>query len=297
MIIGIDVGYSNTKVFSKSSTDIFLSTIEEGTNEVNKKSIKVEFEGKEYTIGEKTGRFSVDLNKINDKTFQLCLYTAIARQMKNTNVADIELVTGLPAEYFKSQKQELIDSLEGKTINIVLNNEPKRFTITKCIVFPQSAGLFLLNPKDFENNDNIIVDIGGVTVDVSVFSDMSLLKTGTYELGMLKLYDKLVQAIKSEYSVSYDLLSAEKIIITNKIIKDGKGIDVTDLVSSTLRSHADTILMNVKNGFKEYNTSNRNFIGGGSYILRNYLPVAVNKDDIYTNAKAFYKIGVDKFES
>lgn len=297
MIIGIDVGYSNTKVYGKNGTDIFLSTIEEGTNEVNKKAIKVEFEGKEYTIGEKTGKFSVDLNKINDETFRLCLYTAIARQMKNTNVEGIELVTGLPAEYFKSQKQELIDSLEGKTITIVLNNEPKRFTITKCIVFPQSAGLFILNPKDFENNDNVIVDIGGVTVDVSVFSDMSLLKTGTYELGMLKLYDKLIQAIKAEYSVSYDLLSAEKIITTNKIIKDGKKVDVTELVDRILRSHADTIIMNVKNGFAEYNTSNRNFIGGGSYTLRNYLPVDVKQDDIFTNAKAFYKIGVEKFES
>lgn len=296
MILGIDVGYSNTKVFSKGGTDIFLSTVEEGTNEVNKKAIKVEFEEKEYTIAEKTGKFSVDLNKIKDETFKLCLYTAIARQMKDT-VADIELVTGLPAEYFKEQKQELIDSLEGKTINIVLNNKPKRFTITKCIVFPQSAGLFILNPKDFENNDNIVIDIGGVTVDVSAFNDMVLTKSGTYELGMLKLYDKLIQDIKSHYSVSYDLLNAEKIIISKKIIKDGKGIDVTELVNRVLKNHADTIIMNVKNGFKQYDTSNRNFVGGGAYRLRNYLPIDVKEDNIYTNAKAFYKIGVDKFES
>jgi plasmid segregation protein ParM len=168
MILGIDVGYLKTKIQSKSGTDIFLSTLQEGTNEVNNKAIKIEFDGKEYTIGEKVGNFSTDLNKIEDPIFKMCLYTAIARQMKD-NVADIQLVTGLPAKYFKNQKQQLIDSLEGKTINIILNDVPKRFTIKKCIVFPQSAGLFILNPKSFEDAKNIVIDIGGVTVDISVF--------------------------------------------------------------------------------------------------------------------------------
>ncbi|OOM17234.1 StbA protein [Clostridium saccharobutylicum] len=295
MILGIDVGYSNTKVNGKDGTDIFLSTLEEGTNEVNKKAIKIEYKGKEYTIGEQTGDFSTDLNKIHDPIFEMCLYTAIARQMKDT-VEDIYLVTGLPAEYFKSQKQELIDSLEGKTINIVLNDNPKRFTIKKVLVFPQSAGLFILNPNEFENNDNIIVDIGGVTVDVSVFSDMILLKTGTYELGMLKLYGKIIQSIKSDYSISYDLLEAEKRILTKKIIKDGKKIDITTLINKALKDHTQSIIRNIKNDFSEYNTYNRNFIGGGAYRLREYLPLEVQEDDIYTNAKAFYKIGVEKFE-
>lgn len=296
MILGIDVGYSNTKICSKEGNDIFLSTTEEGTNEVNKKAIKIEYKNKEYTIGEKTGKFSVDLNKIKDETFILCLYTAIARQMKDT-VADIELVTGLPAEYFKSQKQELINSLEGTTVNLVINDEPKRFTIKKVLVFPQSAGLFILNPQNFEGNDNIVIDIGGLTVDVSVFDSYTLKKPGTYELGMLKLYDKVVQALKSEpYSVSYDLLAAEKIINTKKIIKDGKSMDVADLINKILRDHTDLIIRTVKNGFSEYDTCIRNFVGGGAYMLKDYLPVEVKKDDIYTNAKAFYKIGVDKFE-
>ncbi|MZK53308.1 ParM/StbA family protein [Clostridium beijerinckii] len=296
MILGIDVGYSNTKIYSKEGSDIFLSTMEEGTNEVNKKAIKIEYKNKEYTIGEKTGKFSVDLNKIKDETFILCLYTAIARQMKDT-VADIELVTGLPAEYFKSQKQELINSLEGTTVNLVINDEPKRFTIKKVLVFPQSAGLFILNPQNFEGNDNIVIDIGGLTVDVSVFDSYTLKKPGTYELGMLKLYDKVVQALKSEpYSVSYDLLAAEKIINTKKIIKDGKSMDVADLINKILRDHTDLIIRTVKNGFSEYDTCIRNFVGGGAYMLKDYLPVEVKKDDIYTNAKAFYKIGVDKFE-
>lgn len=296
MILGIDVGYSMTKVYSKKGTDIFMSTVEDGINDVNKKAVKIEFEGREYTIGEKTGNFSVDLNKINDKTFRFCLFTAIARAMKNDTVAEIQLVTGLPVEYYKTQKQQLINSLEGLKVTLVLNDEPKKFTITRCLVFPQSAGLFILNPNKFIG-DNIVVDIGGLTVDVSYFDEMTLSKSGTYELGMLKLYDKIIQAVKSEYQVSYDTLQAEKIITGKQIIKDGSIIDVTDLVNRVLRTHAETITMNIKNGFKEYDTSKRTFIGGGSYILKDFLPGIIDKDDIYTNAKAFYLVGVDKFES
>jgi plasmid segregation protein ParM len=295
-ILGIDVGYLHTKVCGAKGTDIFLSTLVEGTNEVNKKAIKIEHNGKSYTIGERSGKFSTALNKIQDPIFRLCLFTAIARQMKNDTVADIYLITGLPAEYFQDQKQELMESLEDITETIVINNVPKRFTIRKCIVFPQSAGLFILNPQDFEGTDNIVIDIGGLTVDVSLFNDLTLVKTGTFELGMLKLYDKVVQAIKAKHRVSYDTLRAVKIIKDNKIIVDGKDIDVTNLIDKILQDHTDEIIMNVVNRFKEYHTSIRNFMGGGSWDLKKYLPEPVKKDDIYLNAKAFYQVGVSKFE-
>lgn len=295
MILGLDVGYSMTKVCFSRGTDIFLSTIEEGINDVNK-AITIEYEGKEYTIGEKTGAFSTDMNKINDLTFRLCLYTAIARAMRNDLICDVSLVTGLPIEYYKAQKQELIDSLKGLSVTMLYNGEPKRFTITNCLVFPQSAGLFILNPDKF-TGDNIVIDIGGLTVDVSYFNDMKLLKSRTYELGTLKLYDKVVQSIKSDYGVSYDVLKAESIINTGRIIKDGRVIDVKDLVNVVLKRHAEEIMRNIKNGLSEYDTSNRTFIGGGSLVLKDYLPDKIQEENIYINAKAFYLIGVDKFES
>lgn len=298
IILGVDVGYRNTKIYGANGTDIFSSTVEEGINEVNKKAIKVEFEENEYTIGQNNGSFSTDLNKIHDPIFRICLFAAIARQMEKTEsiVSDVTLVTGLPAEYFKAQKEDLIKSLRRTTINIVLNNKPYRFTISNCIVFPQSAGLFLLNPENFKDQDNIIVDIGGLTIDISIFDKYTLVNTRTYELGMLKLYDKLVQAIKSEYSVSYDVLKAEDVIKKKTIIKDNKTIDVTVLVEKVLRKHTNEILMNVANGSKEYYTHKRNFIGGGVKYLKPYLPDALKNDDLYTNAKAFYKVGVAKFE-
>jgi len=296
-IMGVDVGYSHTKTCSAKGTDIFISTIEEGVLEINRKAINIEYNEKEYTVGEKSGNFSTDLSKINDPIFRICLFTAIARQLDDDDlIVDINLVTGLPAEYFKEQKQDLIDSLKGTSETLIYKEIPRKITISDCIVFPQSAGVFVLNPKDFEGENNIIIDIGGLTVDVAFFQDYVLTKTGTYELGMLKLYDKVVQAIKAVHKVSYDTLQAERIIKNKKITVDDKGIDVTDSVNEILKKHTDKILMDVKNGFKEYSTSRRTFIGGGAYTLKENLPGEVKKDDIYLNAKAFYEVGVKKFE-
>ncbi|MDP4146783.1 MAG: ParM/StbA family protein [Bacillota bacterium] len=294
MIMGIDVGYSNTKVCSKEGVDIFRSTVAQGIVDINK-SIQIEFQGKEYTIGENNGIFSVKINKINDIAFKLCLFTAIARNLRNGD-ENVELVTGLPVQYYKEQKSELKESLEGVSVNMMINDKPIHFSIIKCVVFPQSAGLFVLKPEKF-SGDNIVIDIGGMTVDVSYFNNMTLQDYRTYELGMIKLYDKIVQNIKAEYGISYDLLHAQNIIDSKEVIKDGQIVDCSDLVNQTLKSHAQLIINRVSAGLDQYDTSKRQFIGGGAYILRDYLPTEVSQDDIYSNARAFYQIGVDKFEN
>lgn len=296
--LGIDVGYYSTKVTSRTGNDIFVSTVSEGIFDINNTAIKVEFEGNEYTIGEKSGSFSVSLNKIEDFTFRLCLFTAIARQLKYSSEKEIvNIVTGLPVQYYSNQKKELAASLEGKKVTIVLNEKAIHFEINKCLVFPQSAGLFILRPNEFKGS-TIVIDIGGMTVDASYFQGITLdkSKVKTYELGMLKLYDNIVQEIKSKYNVSFDTLSVEEIIGSKSFIKDGEIIDCTDLINKQLKAHTRNIIMNVTLGIKEYDTSRRFFVGGGSYILKDYLPGEVNKNDIFINSEAFYAIGVNKFE-
>ncbi|MCD3217849.1 ParM/StbA family protein [Clostridium botulinum C] len=291
MILGIDVGYSHTKVWSKDNYFSFKSSIEEGCLDVCS-SIQVEFEGNEYTIGENNGIYDNELNKIDSINFKLCLYTAIAKAMKN-DVEDIELVTGLPAQYYQSQKDNLIKELTNKKITIVLNGKPKRFTITNVIVFPQSAGILILEPQKLVG-DVCVVDIGGFTVDISYFSNKKLRKLSTLELGMNVLANSLVEAIKTNYSVSYDILKVDDILDSNVIVKNNVTINIEDTIDKVLKKHAKLIDNRLK-GISEYNISKHIFTGGGSLRLAKYFSEELDKDTIYTNAKAFYKIGVEKF--
>lgn len=295
MIMGIDVGYSHTKVYSSNGKDIFRSTVTNGIMDININAIKVKIGGNEYTVGENTGAFSVKLNKIDDSVFRLCLYTAIARNIKrDDDCDDVQLVIGLPIQYYKDQKRDLKTALEGVRVSLFLNDKPISFNITKCVVFPQSAGVFVLHPELFEGS-NMVIDIGGMTVDVSYFHDMTLQDFRTYELGMIKLYDKLVQNVKAEFGVSYDILSAEDIIKHKKIYRDGDAIDCSKVVENTLKTHANLIINRVIAGLSQYETSQRHFIGGGAFTLKDFLPSLANKENIFANAEAFYRIGAERF--
>ena len=294
MILGIDVGYSHTKVYGVNGEFTFRSTIEEGSLDITS-AIIAELDGKTYTIGEETGIYATDLNKIKTLNFKLCLYTAIAKAMKRKSSEEIQLVTGLPAQYYQSQKDELIKELKGKNITMSLNGEPKRFNITDVIVFPQSAGVLLLNPEKLKG-DVAIIDIGGFTVDVSCFNNKKLMKLYTLELGMNVLANSLVQKIKSEYEVSYDVLKADDILNSNEIIKDGKSINIEKLIDNVLEAHWK-ITENRLKGISEFNTSKRIYVGGGTLRLAKFINVDIEEDTIYTNAKAYFRIGCDKFES
>lgn len=293
MKLGIDVGYSHTKVIGENIEFTFKSTIEEGALDIGN-SIRVDFEGKTYTVGEQNGLYATDINKIHSLNFKICLYTAIAKAMKNKTNEEIQLVTGLPAQYYQAQKEDLMKELQGKKVTITLDDEPKRFTITDVIVFPQSAGVLLLAP-DKLRGDVCVIDIGGFTVDVSYFNNKKLRKLHTLELGMNVLANTLVQKIKAEYGVSYDVLKADDILDTNEIIKDGKGINIESLVDEVLESHTKLIENRLK-GLQEYNLSKHIFVGGGSLRLAKFLNIEIDKDTVYTNAKAYYKIGCEKYE-
>lgn len=287
MIVGVDVGYTYTKHYSAYAKEIFRSTVKEVSIDINK-GIVIEFQGREYTIGEK-GSYSVDLNKIQDETFQYCLYTAIAQAMQ-TNSDIVDLVTGLPVGYYTTQKQFLKDSLEGKDVFIKYNGKHKVFTINRCLVFPQSAGLFALYPELFDNK-MIVIDIGGMTVDVSYFEGFKLIKYRTYPMGMLVLYGAIIQAINAEYAVNLDLLDGE-MLISEGIQIEGKAVDIEHII----RKHTEDILRPIQLEFP-YKIAKKVFIGGGAIALKEYLPGIVREDSIYDNAKAFYEIGVSHFDS
>lgn len=293
MKLGIDVGYSHTKVIGENIEFTFKSTIEEESLDIGN-SIRVDFDGKTYTVGEQNGLYATEINKMHSLNFKICLYTAIAKAMKNKTNAEIQLVTGLPAQYYQAQKEDLIKELQGKKVTITLNDEPKRFTITDVIVFPQSAGVLLLEPNKLKG-DVCVIDIGGFTVDVSYFNNKKLRKLHTLELGMNVLANTLVQRIKAEYGVSYDVLKVDDILDTNEIVKDGKPINIEMLIDDVLESHTKLIENRLK-GLQEYNLSKHIFVGGGSLRLSKFLDIEIEPDTIYTNAKAYYKIGCEKFE-
>lgn len=301
--VGIDVGYLYTKsCFGMGDTsqdcDIFKSVIREDKIGLGN-SIHVKIEDKEYTVGDNKGIFSGDLNKIDDEVFKVCLYTAIARAIEKSqrnNFRDdfdsIELVTGLPVGQYKSQMKKLRESLFGKEVLMRLNSELYAFTITNVAIFPQSSGVFLLENIE---GDVLVIDWGSKTVDCSLFSDMQLIDFRTYsDYGMLSLYGKIIQDINDKEGVSLDKLKGEEVLKKRSVYyKDASHSYNPDPIVNT---HIKEVLNLIKTDLP-FDESRKIFIGGGSLDLKKYLPESykVWEDGIYTNAKAFYEVALEKF--
>lgn len=295
--MGIDVGYSHTKVVTGRGKDVFRSTVREGVIDINVKSTVIEVDGVKYTIGER-GRITVQEDKINDPNFEMLLMTAILRNVddKLTNI-DVNLVTGLPIAWYPKQKDSLKDFLDNKDICIKYKNKDRYIHIKECLVFPQSAGLPLNYPKDFSDGvTHIVIDIGGLTVDVSYFEGRRIVKYESYQLGMLKFYARLRGAINAQFNVEVDDQDVERFIEEGAVTFKQKQHDFD--FAKHFNAHMDEIMTKIKTDFPYDIVHRVTFVGGGSLRFKEYLPTnnGVDCDEIQSNADAFYNVGVQKFE-
>lgn len=295
MRISADIGYNTTNFIGHNTQGSFLSTVKEKLHELETAKYTVEYNNKTYLIGNIDGFTSMEHVRDRDSIFHICLYTAIAAAMTSPVDNNVRVITGLPAQFFAEQKNSLIRALENRRILMKLNGETRNFTITKVIVFPQSAGLFLYD-KSLVEKDTLVVDIGGGTLDISYMSSGQFKEAKTYPLGVNSTYDVLLQEL-SKYGVNYsNRMKAEEIIADKTIFVEGKEVDVKRDIDNVLRIRAKEILNAIKQAFPEQSRYSRwVFIGGGSLLLKNYLSDYKVLDDAQmVNVKTYDIIGNSK---
>lgn len=296
LTMGIDVGYSHVKTVTKNGSDSFRSTVKQGAIDINTQSTVIDYEGKKLTIGER-GRITVNANKINDENFEPLLLTAILKNMDQDQVdVDVNLVTGLPIAWYAKQKDLLKDFLANKQITVGYKGIDRNIHILDCIVFPQSAGLALTSPKDFsDGKTNLVIDMGGLTVDVSYYEGRQIVKYESYQMGMLKFYAKVASEINALYNVDVDDQDVERFIEQGAVTisEEQKDFDFAKF----FRSHMDEIVTKIKTDFPYDIVNKKTFVGGGALRFNNYLPTnnGIKCNQIMSNAEAFYNVGVQKF--
>ncbi|AGF59394.1 MULTISPECIES: ParM/StbA family protein [Clostridium] len=295
MRISADIGYNTTNFIGHSMEGSFSSTVKEKIHELETAKYTVEYNNKTYLIGNDDGFTSTEQTRDKDIIFHICLYTAIAATMTSTIDNNVRVVTGLPAQFFAEQKGSLIKALENRRVFMKLNGESRSFTITKVVVFPQSAGLFLYD-KSLVERDTLVVDIGGGTLDIAYMSNGQFKEGRTYPLGVNSTYDVLLQEL-SKYGVNYsNRMKAEQIIADKSIFVEGRDVNVEKDIDNILNLRAGEIVNAVKQAFPEQSKYSRFvFIGGGALLLKNYLNEYKVLDDAQMiNVKTYDIIGKSK---
>jgi plasmid segregation protein ParM len=293
-VLGLDVGYAMTKVCTKDDAFSFRSTIKTGSIDVNRDDIVIGMAGKTYTVGASNGTGTTKRNKIYTEVFDVCVMSAIVKAFEDKDEINVNLVTGLPISYYNGQRAKLIEALKGREEVIMYKKRERKIKINDCIVFPQSAGIKLLHKKDISEKTQLVIDIGGLTVDVSYFEKGVLVSYKSYPLGVLKFYSYLVQQVAEELSIDYTVATIED-AIDDGIIYDEEKIDFD--FKQRFEYWLNQIIEEIRVDFPYDSVFKKTWMGGGSLRFKPYIKKdrGVKIDEVYTNAKAFYAIGDAKF--
>lgn len=295
--LGLDNGYRYTK---DSLGNKFLSTIKEGKDiSYNKDTIRIKYDGVDYIIGHEAGDYVADVNKVHSNVTKLCTLTALAMAFPEEPHVDVKLAVGLPVTYFNKQNEDFRKVLLGygtQEFEIFKNGKfvKQSVTISSVDVYPQSVGVILLDLANAKSQRNLVIDIGGSTVDVSIYNGLKMLNWATYNLGMMNLYGSMIKEVNPAEELSEKPHKMDE-FIEKGVLKAGNKTVPLSKYSYIIDSHVKEIANSIKHTFNDWKTVDNIYItGGGSIRLKPQLerefadntPI-LTEDAQFTNAKAF----------
>lgn len=288
-MLGIDKGTTYTKTDKGLLIRSTMRSYRDNEVLLDDDKTIVEYEGAKYVIGEK-GNYSTDLMKSEHENTKLLILAAVGLSVPD-NFITTNIVTGLPIALYSSQKNQMKELLRmNYTHQIKINDQNKLIRLSNIEVFPESAGAFYSQSK---YKDALVVDIGGLSVDMALFEGQKLIKYSTYPMGIMKLYSKVANYINSQHGLSLSEWDIET-IIKDGLYLDGQKIDLN--IDYLIKEHIEEIMERLKLEYDLRVIRNILMTGGGSQWLHEYfkthMPQAeLMSDSQFTNSKGYANIG------
>lgn len=205
---------------------------------------------------------------------------------------NVALVTGLPVDQYYQNGQENEALCKAKTANLLLPVINLNKSIVPAVVVSNTvisegiAAIYdvVLDHDGSENEEMAtlvarkpiaVVDMGGKTLDIATISEnvrgVYAERSGTFEVGVIKLKEKIAAAIKSKFNLNNLPPSKyiEEALRTKKYEIFGNYEDVTEIIESSCDDYVDQI----KNAFLKKVGDGSDlgaviFVGGGAALLQ-----------------------------
>lgn len=291
-IKGIDNGYAFTK---DNERRIFKSAYSLSDNVISGTN-HIIVDGVHYFVG--NGQMTRDVDKTNTTINKVCTITNLAM----TGEKEYYIVAGLPIGSYKTQKDDLRQSiLKYNECDVRLGNGRKfAYIIKDAYIFPQGAAA--LYSSNFQG-DCIIVDIGGLTIDVAYleynFNKPNIAQSDTWYKGMRILYSSIIEQVNNRFKLRLETHQAEKILLEGLSVK-GVNQDMSFL-QGTYTNYINPILDELELKYPT-DTVPIKLIGGGSVFLQNafkkrFVTVEIVSDSQFSNAIGYYNIGKNVFSN
>lgn len=238
-------------------------------------NIHVVFGDKEYFVGELAERESRTVSRVFEQERFDHIYTKVLLNVAIQLVTDkevntVNLSTGLPLDFFDSQRKRFRESLLGTQPYVywksgTYKGENKKITINDALIFPQGIGAIfsaLYNedgtfayPHLMQRGNLIaLIDIGFRTTDftvVEIREDKSFIPniklSGTIDGGVVDLHKQIRQYFKNQTGgADLNEFHMSRILENKQISYKGKRIDITEPIFLSKRAIANNLADQLK---------------------------------------------------
>ena len=270
--------------------------ITRGGNYLISTGYEINFNGELFIIGE--GDYDTNLNKLSKENLlpMLCLAAGLS-----TKEEFIRVVLGLPINQYRSNKNKMLEIIEeNKILNFKLNGLDRCICIEEASIFPEGVATYysldIEKRKALVDQDLIILDIGGRTTDIALLKagkKRSVAKSTSLDVGMINIYNDMINEINSLYTLGLNIEDAEG-ILKNGLEVDGEKQD-TSFIKNIVKN-------NIEKVFKELNisypvrTSPLIVTGGGGKsffksLKKRYPTAQLVEDNLFSNAIGYKRVG------
>lgn len=243
-----------------------------------------------YTLTQSRVPYMYD--KTSDWSYYVLTLFAIAKEFQASGMIrpgqknvrqDICLAMGLPPTHIHdlAPKYQTYFGRDGRRVEFTYNDISFEIRVARVFVFPQGVaaiapymGQIMARPEAY----TYIIDIGGYTTDVVKFSrggqvDMTFCES--FNNGVIKMYDEVQRAVRNRFQLDMDDYSIDNVLRRGY----NPGREINELVHSTARSYARTLIRTLKEKGVDLTLSYPVFIGGGSCLMRPVIESELGRDD------------------
>ena len=229
-------------------------------------------------IGSEELPIKADSNFSKDSDInRICTMYAIA---KNINPGDVVCVAvGCPLSIYveKEKRNEYGRNIVPVgEVECVISDKKIKFTIDKRIVFAEGTGPLVLHPELFtgEEFDGAIIDIGSLNMNIAGISNGNI----SVESAHTSSHGGRMLIAEIEKSLADGEINANSTQIRNAILRgyikchDEKKTELSKkIINDSITRYIDEVEAALKGSWKNYETLELYFIGGTSFLLKNYL--------------------------
>lgn len=318
ILVGVDDGYAMTKIAlpdgkllqipSRARTGVHgVSSLGRGGDE--ELDCGYETEGGQYTVGRYV---EGEGTRFDDYPFSPLNRVVVHHALRLAGLSgrQVKVATGLPVKHYFVGTQPNAAVIKRKTGSLDKPVTPilagaLSADIVMNYVFAEGVAAWIDHAIDAKGNVVVdmgapaaVVDIGGRTTDcVLVLPGLKVdhARSGTGEIGVLRLYDIVASRVQQAHGVSeVPLYAVEDAVRTGKIRLWGKDTDISEIVADAKREVGEQILREVQRriGYGA-DLDKVVFVGGGAVVFDQmrsaYRNACVPEKPEFANARGLLK--------